>query len=269
VCRTTGSPCNANLGCNSTGTCVPLVADGMPCDATGATNLCATPDICVTNGGTSTCRNVHYTESLVANDAFIDACGTGGTHVMMLVPRFMGGNERDDGHSAMPVTIPFNFTFYGAAQGAIWPSTNGYAIFSAMNPPSDATGTADMIPTANETSPAVFPMWEDLVLRAAPGSDICYITSGTAPNRKFVVEWKDAENFLATAPDMSHLTFEVVLSETTNTLDFIYSVLMAAPGDETRVNGATANIGLQAAGGAAFIVHTGTVTVANGVRYTP
>src|SRR5262249_6752930 len=109
----------------------------------------------------------------------------------------------------------------------------------------------------------------DLVLRPGPGSDICYLSSGAAPNRRLAIEWKDALAFDANAKEETHLTFELVLAETTNTLDFVYLTITSAAGDETYVNGMSALIGLQSAGGAVFSEHSGTVTTTAAVRFSP
>jgi hypothetical protein len=52
-----------------------------------------------------------------------------------------------------------------------------------------------------------------------PDAGVCYGTTGTAPDRKHVVTWKDSffyEDWLA-----SHVTFSAILNETTNVIDVV------------------------------------------------
>jgi hypothetical protein len=245
------------------------VAIGGVCDPTGVSNYCTGDARCVTppQGGASTCQVLNYTETVVLNPIFIDACAVGTRVPDAMLDPHGTFPARDDGHTHTALTIPFAFTFYGAPQTHIWPSTNGYAIFDAVTPPVDSTG--GILPTAAETSPAVFPFWQDLILRPTPTSDLCYATSGAAPNRRFVVEWLNAHAYAEITPDTTHLTFEVILNETANTLDFVYNTLTAPVGDETAVNGSQAAIGIQSQDGTFFTAHTGTVAVGRGLHYAP
>jgi hypothetical protein len=112
----------------------------------------------------------------------------------------------------------------------------------------------------------IAPFWADLVLRDSPGSDLCYQSTGTMPNRKLIIEWLDAYVYSHTSV---HLTFEVVLSETTNTIDLIYSRLEPATGlDADRANGSLASVGVQSSS-TEYLRHTGAVSTTAGVRLSP
>ncbi len=52
---------------------------------------------------------------------------------------------------------------------------------------------------------------------------IRYETLGTAPNRKLVVQWKKFSRYATTAPS-DYFNFQIVLNETSNTIQFIYDV---------------------------------------------
>ena len=262
-CRaaTASSRCDTGLACDDdrlSPTCRTAVAEGERCDPAGVTNVCVAPARCTTAMGMSTCRTAPYVESRLMPPTFINACATGGTRVSL------AGTSRDDAHAAAALTIPFTFRFFGVDYTQVWPSTNGYAVFGATAP-QDRAGGRDRFPA--DEGPLVAAFWADLVLRAAPGSDLCVRTVGTAPDRQFVIEWLDAYH---TTYDTTHLTFEVVLTETTNTVDVIYSRLDPT-GDTIAeyVHGALATIGLQSDRGAQFLAHAGTVATTAGLRFTP
>ncbi len=260
-CRTATSRCDAGLACDDdrlAPTCRTAVAEGERCDPAGVTNICVSPARCTTAMAVSTCRTAPYIESRLMPPTFVNACASGGTRIAL------AGTSRDDTHATAPLTIPFTFRFFGVDYTRVWPSTNGYAVFGATAP-QDRPGGRDRFPA--DEGPLVAAFWADLVLRAAPGSDLCVRTVGAAPDRQFVIEWLDAYH---TTYDSTHLTFEVVLTETTNTVDVIYNRLDPA-GDTTAeyVRGALATIGLQSDRGAQFVAHAGTVATTAGLRFTP
>lgn len=95
---------------------------------------------------------------------------------------------------------------------------------------------------------------------------MCVRTVGTAPNRQFVVEWLDVSAYMH---DMAHLTFEAVLSETTNTVDVLFNTLTGTGMDSIAVDGSNATVGIQNAAGTLFVAHSGTVSTTAGIRFAP
>jgi hypothetical protein len=94
-------------------------------------------------------------------------------------------------------------------------------------------------------------------------------TVGAAPNRRLVAQWNDAGFY--PAPDAAtHLTFEVVLSESTQTVEVLYNTMTAAT---SRGTGASATVGVQESTGTRFdLVGYNTAGVANagnGFRWAP
>lgn len=262
-CRTTGAPCEMNLGCNGdlgnpTSRCVPSVGPGMPCDPLRRANVCAPPNQCVTEAGASTCQPPDYSESELTAAAFIDACASG-----MRVTAFTG--SRAMGHAMTPLPLPFPFTFFGTAETQVWPDVAGYLVFGATAPLDIVEA---VLPEVGEGG-AIGAFWGRITLRSSPGSEICYAVSGTAPGRTFTIEWLDARAEGAIMPANTHLTFEIVLHEQTHDIDLLYQRLASDPGDETSVNGEDVAIGLQSAMGKRFIAHTGAVATTTGVRFTP
>lgn len=265
-CRATGAACDSGLACSgsqtsSTSRCRMTVAMGGACDPMGVMNVCAAGTTCVTASGMSTCQAPPYTEAPVASPMFVDACAMG-TRVMLA-----GGADADldDNHAMAAITIPWSFQFYGMGYTAIWPSTNGFASFGATAPDDSYSGR---LPDADEGA-LVAPYYRDLVVRAM-NSGICTATVGTAPNRRLVIEWQDVQ---ALGRDATHLTFEVILNESGNTIDFLYQRLDPQGGDAgvdaEYVNGTRAAIGLQGPMASRPAVHMGTVSTTAGIRFSP
>lgn len=252
-CRASGMACDAGLGCNAMQRCVRAIAAGGACDPARVLNVCAPPGACVTAAGMSTCVVQDYVESTLVSPTFVDACGSG-IHVTL--------TDRDDGHSTTAIALPFPFRLFGTSYTEVWPDTNGFVSFGPIAPADSPYGA---IPIAAILA-AVAPFYEDLVLRDV-GSDICYLAQGTAPNRRFILEWLDAYAYNHNSVDV---TFEVILNETTNAVDFVYSRLEPTSGtDAPYASGAQASVGLQNADATRSLRHSGTVSTASGIRFAP
>jgi hypothetical protein len=90
----------------------------------------------------------------------------------------------------------------------------------------DAARTG-FIPSTLAPNGAVAPYWRDQRTRAG---GVCVATVGTAPNRRWVVQWNDTGIIDTVAPmdagvallDSTHFVYEAILSEGTNLIDFVY-----------------------------------------------
>lgn len=113
---------------------------------------------------------------------------------------------------AAGVGFPFQFTVYGQAFGGGTVTSNGSFLF--------AGGTVDpnnvSLPNTN-FGPALFPYWDSLYA-AIPSDGVYITTTGSAPNRTFVIEWRQHE-----IANGQFLNFEMQLHETTNQLTFLYN----------------------------------------------
>ena len=108
---------------------------------------------------------------------------------------------------------------------------------------------------------------DDLILGDPPTSDICYVVTGNAPARALAVEWAHARRYGVAGSD---LDFEIVLHETTSTIELAYRTLAPATGaGASWADGSRASIGLQSGYDGVAIRHDGTVKVGGGLRYTP
>lgn len=99
----------------------------------------------------------------------------------------------DDAATGVP--LPFPFFFYGQTYDSAFATTNGHLNFLAAS-----TAFSNVaIPAAGAPNAAIYPLWDDLNVVAGTGS-MWTKTTGTAPNRSFVVEWRDVD-FLQHRPD--------------------------------------------------------------------
>ena len=180
------------------------------------------------------CQNVTY--------AWVDVDHTyenGGT----FVPAF--GN---DGYATVPVG--FDFSYGGRTFNQATISANGYMTFDGrvfenqLNP--SALADNFLIPLSDEEDWAAYrrpnwflaPFWDDLNPSARVDSAMFAQTFGSAPNRRFVVEWYRVP--IQAANSSTELTFQVILEEATGQIVYQYKDLKG-PGSD----GSSATLGLE------------------------
>ncbi len=129
------------------------------------------------------------------------------------------------------VGIGFNFYFYGGLKTQVSICADGYLTFPATAN-SDWTvdcGDPDGVVNANAPNDAIYPFWTDL--DAQPGSggfgggNVYYETLGTAPNRRFVVEFEDVQYWFSS----DEVTFEVILYEGSNDILVQFETVPSPP----------------------------------------
>jgi len=174
--------------------------------------------------------------------------------------------------SASPVAaLPFTVQFNGAAATHFSVTSNGFLQLypNAMGMPSTAYSNAT-IPSTSAPNGYVAPFWDDLTPNSMMTTAVRTATLGTAPNRRFVVQWTEW-SFLGDST--SRLTFQAKLFETTNVIEFHYCTMNAAMTHTSNASGSSATIGVEnAAGDNGFLVafnRMGTVSTANAFRLTP
>ncbi len=138
--------------------------------------------------------DTHYARS--DTFAFIDA--SAGTKLTALAC--------DDCSTSIPIGFPF--PFYGEEYSTASVSSNGLISFA---PISDlASANPICLPARNPSNLLIAPFWDDLNPSAGgAGSGVFTLLQGTAPNRRFTIEWKDVPHYPATGA----ATFEVTLFE--------------------------------------------------------
>jgi hypothetical protein len=113
-----------------------------------------------------------------------------------------GGDE-----ASFQVPLPFPFTFYEVAHTQAYVSTNGHLNFMAGN-----TGPNNVsLPSTAPPNGAIYALWDDLYVEKNPAiASVRTELVGTAPNRRFVVEWRNVTFYLNRS---LRLDFEIVLCE--------------------------------------------------------
>lgn len=148
-----------------------------------------------------------------------------------------------------PISIGFSFVFDGTTYTEFQVSDNGYIhLGNDLGTtgygnaggdeviPNDFSDATAMTPGMNTTRPFIAPLWEELAM-ANIGGSASYLLAGTAPNRTLTIEWNKVSWRAPTGTDQ--ISFQVVLHETTNIIDFIYQADAVALGPLP-----TASIGL-------------------------
>ena len=151
------------------------------------------------------------------------------------------------------VALPFPFQFYENVYNDLFISSNGNLQFGAT---ASASFFNDAIPTAATPNNAIYPMWDDL--NPLQQGDVYYAVTGEVGSRKFIVEWNGVTQYTAvnTYP-LTNETFQVVLHEGTNNIDFRYETISASntsgTGQGTGIGpgGDDYTVGIEAAGGVA------------------
>ncbi len=177
---------------------------------------------------------LNTTQSLAQFYTVDDACGT---TLEDISATGTATGLADDGEAN--AALPFAFTLYditstdvriGNNGGIRFNETAGNVGFSNANLPSFTFGAA------------ILPFWDDIDNDAG---DVYYETLGTAPNRRFVIQWHQRPHF----NNLGAVTFQVVLYEGSNEIRFVYDDIDF--GNATIDNGVSATIGLQKDGSTA------------------
>jgi hypothetical protein len=144
------------------------------------------------------------------------------------------------------ISLPFPFTLYGNSYNSVNLDSNGNAQF--------VTNTTEYISTCLPWAGhdfTIFPFWADLGTMQVssgtgcstfPGGDcgISTLTTGTAPNRQFHIEFRVT---MLTAGD-NHYDYELRLFEGSSTFEIIYGTMFAAAnGSQMQVAGVQGNSG--------------------------
>jgi subtilisin family serine protease len=167
------------------------------------------------------------------------------------------GIASDD--TSATVSLPFTFSYYEQPFSSLKVSSNGYLVFGS----SAATAYSNVaIPNTGSPNGLVAAFWDDL--NPGAGGSVRYKTVGTAPNRKFVVEWMGVPHYGSTNP----ATFEVILEEGTNDIFFLYDDVIFGNDFD---NGADATVGVENLAGTAgrqFSHNQPVLTNGTAIRFT-
>ena len=179
-----------------------------------------------------------------ATYAWVDA--TAGTQLVLA----------DD--AAQTLALPFTFRYGGVDYTQAAVGSNGLLSFGIAGADSYSNAA---IPAEYEPNNFIAALWDDLDPTAA--GTVHWLTSGSAPNRKFVVQWTAVPHWGVTGGQ----TFEVILEEGTNAVVLQYGAQAGS-----YAGGISATVGLEYGDGSAgtqFAYNTAKA-VSNGLalRYT-
>lgn len=172
---------------------------------------------CIASGNSSTSTSVLVTSTIANTCSFSittpayspDAAYTAGT--LLTFP--------DDQMSSV-LPLGFTFCFMGTNYTQCVVSSNSFISFNLGSAGGYSSWVTVPIPTATPTetlNSIMFP-WQDIDPSVGASSDIRYLTTGTAPNRKFIVNFSTVPMFSSSCNAMLY-TGQVVLNETTNIIE--------------------------------------------------
>ncbi|WP_277350910.1 S8 family serine peptidase [Streptomyces chilikensis] len=164
-------------------------------------------------------------------DSFGTACSTGSAQwIAGDTPLALTGDD-----AAAAVTLPFSFPLYGTRYGSGHLNTNGVLTFGG----SSTAYSNVALPAAAAPNAALYPFWDDLAVTAT--GSVHTKSYGEAPNRKFLVEWRD----VAPRGTTTYFSFSVELTESGD-ITYRYKDV---PAGNARLRGNSATVGIENATG--------------------
>ena len=138
--------------------------------------------------------------------------------------------------SNIGLVLPFPLFYQSAIVNNINVSNNGYVLLNTL------TGTFgyDMSNSNN----GLYPFIQDMGTAIAPAG-VYQQTIGTAPNRKYIIQWNDLQHYVSFGQVASNdgATFQLVIEEATMEFYYLYNDVMM--GNPAWNNGADAEIGIR------------------------
>ncbi|HQU73682.1 MAG TPA: hypothetical protein PLG66_15365, partial [Calditrichia bacterium] len=126
-----------------------------------------------------------------------------------------------DDNEIYPINLPFDFWYYNDLYTANTPltvSSNGWISFDAgLSSSVSFNINLDLVDGADFVT-LVGPFWDNWLLN--PNSQISYKTIGLAPYRRLVISYSNVVK--SSNPSEGPVSFQVILSETANTIKFQY-----------------------------------------------
>ncbi|WP_238007679.1 PQQ-dependent sugar dehydrogenase [Dactylosporangium sp. AC04546] len=141
------------------------------------------------------------------------------------------------------ITLPFAIKLYGQSYTTAWVDTNGLVSF--VNPNGAATWQNGTLPNSAAPNATVYAFHDDLVVDA--NASVRTTTLGSAPNRQFVIEWRNPYIYGNTS---RRITFEAILSENGDVITN-YSSL-----DNDFEKGSSATVGIENADGSVGLAYS-------------
>lgn len=158
----------------------------------------------------SAIANNPYDPTLFATDILVDQTGSVNGFPVVVSPSV---GTLDDGRWEN-IALPFTFNYYGNNFNSIHISTNGWVGLGSTNTISTGYGVA--LPNAAAPNNVIHAITCDLTFAGVTNAAVLqYFSAGTAPNRRFVVDYSNIKFFSGTAT----ANVQVILYETSNLVE--------------------------------------------------
>jgi subtilisin family serine protease len=154
------------------------------------------------------------------------------------------------------VTLPFTVSLYGTNHTSASISSNGWLSFVTTTS-SSYSNTA--IPSTAIPNGAVYPFWDDLYLDATSG--VYTGVTGAAPNRTFIVEWRDVVFYSNRTARISFVAMIGENGEITFRYAGIDGGIETGTGATTGIENGAGNVAFQ------YSLNEGVVSTGGGVRF--
>jgi hypothetical protein len=184
---------------------------------------------------------------------------TSGTFTALSGANSLSGTGTTDEGYWNDIAIGFDFWYMGNRYTTVSASTNGWLTLGAAI--TNATSTNNLS-TGGAPRPVIAPLWDNLNIQA--GSNVTYLTSGTAGSRIFTLQYVNVK--WTSGASGNTISFQVKLYESTGKIVFVYRR------ETGSVSSASASIGISASatgsGKYLSLNGTGTAPVASSVTET-
>lgn len=159
--------------------------------------------------------------------------------------------DLDDSFSGI-INLPFKFCFYGQVYDHLVIGSNGMISFDTNQAnQANPANFSEALPNQNLPKEAIFGVFHDMFFSESNGSEINYAVIGTAPYRKFVVNFRNGR---ISGCDSEASSSQIVLSEGSNNIEiFVENKPLACDLASVKnavigINDATGDLGLAAPG---------------------
>ncbi len=173
---------------------------------------------------------ISYGFSVLSDYSFTQSTGT---YTELSASTQIHGTDVDDAMSPTAFDIGFTFVYDDLPYTQFKCNSNGFITLNL-------TSTASLSNVLATQTLILGALWDDLKTDATDAS-VSYQLTGVAPNRALVVQYKNLKWYYNATP-VNLTNFQIVLNETSNTIQFIYGTIGAAPSAS-----ATASIGITGA----------------------
>lgn len=183
-----------------------------------------------------------------------------------------------DDMATASLPLPFTLTFFGQPATHASFTTNGLmTMTNGLGASAQTNSYGSPIPTTAAPNGLIAGFWDDNNGNVGAMSSLRMVTTGMAPNRRFVIQWANAGRYQTGTTGnlgVERLTWQVHLVETSNVIEFHYCNAANNGGTSGWETGSTAVIGVEDAAASDNSVGisadtAGGVSTTQGYRLTP